>query len=300
MTFNQIKYFITVAECLSFTEAAKILFITQPALSRQISAMEEELGTRLILRDKKHLKLTPGGSLLYNRFRTILEYYTQAVHDARTANKGYEGHLRIGFLDIYDISDLFPEILKEFQERYTKIDLSLERYSLGELPQKLYDGSLDLVLTYGFSLFDRKELVTTDVQKFDSCIMLPAGHPLAAKEDLCLADLSGECFVQLEESASAEGHKFILNLLEKGGIHPEVRFVHKMEEAMLWVETGNAVTITSDRTIEKQNPHVVLREIQMEEAKGHDVTMAWHKNNYNPAIALFMEMLEKSIGQKEE
>ena len=176
MTFNQIKYFITVAECLSFTEAAKILFITQPALSRQISAMEEELGTQLIFRDKKQLKLTPGGSLLYNRFHVILDYYTQAVHDARTANKGYEGHLRIGFLDIYDISELFPEVLKKFQEKYTKIDLSLERYPLGELPQKLYDGSLDLVLTYGFSLFDRTELVTTDVQKFNSCIMLPAVH----------------------------------------------------------------------------------------------------------------------------
>ena len=61
MTFNQIKYFVTVAECLSFTEAAKCLFITQPALSRQINAMEEELGTKLFIRDKKRLKLTPGG-----------------------------------------------------------------------------------------------------------------------------------------------------------------------------------------------------------------------------------------------
>mgnify|MGYP000187079773 FL=1 len=52
MTFNQIKYFVTVAECLSFTEAAKCLFITQPALSRQINAMEEELGTRLFIREK--------------------------------------------------------------------------------------------------------------------------------------------------------------------------------------------------------------------------------------------------------
>lgn len=67
MTFNQIKYFVTVAECLSFTEAAKCLFITQPALSRQINAMEEELGTRLFIREKKRLKLTPGGSVLYNR-----------------------------------------------------------------------------------------------------------------------------------------------------------------------------------------------------------------------------------------
>ncbi len=299
MTFNQIRYFIAVAEHLSFTEAAKILFITQPALSRQISAMEEELGTQLILRDKKQLKLTPGGSLFYGRCKVILEYYTQAVCDARTANKGYEGHLRIGFLDIYDISELFPGVLKTFQEKYKNIALYLERDSLEELPQRLYDGSLDLVLTYGFSLSDWKELVTADIQKFNSCIMLPREHPLAGKADLCLGDLAGECFVQLEESASKEGHKFIMNLLEKSGIHPEVRFVHKMEDVMLWVETGKAVAVTSDRTIEKQNPHVILREIRMEEAKGHDVTMAWRRSNYNPAIAFFMEMLEKSLSRGE-
>lgn len=297
MTFNQIKYFITVAECLSFTEAAKCLFITQPALSRQISAMEEELGTQLLLRNKKKLKLTPGGSLLYNRFHVILEYYTQAVQDARTANKGYEGQLRIGFLDIYDISELFPEVLRKFQDKYPRIDLTMERHALGDLPQKLYEGSLDLIFTYGFSLFDRAELVTSNIQKFDSCMMLPTLHPLAHREDLCLADLAGERFVQLEENASEEGHRFILNLLDKGGIHPDVLFVHKMEDVMLWVQTGNAVAITTNRTIEKQNPHVVLREICMDEAKGHDVAMAWHRNNYNPAIALFMEMLEAAVSQ---
>ena len=76
-------------------------------------------------------------------------------------------------------------------------------------------------------------------------------------------------------------------------INPDILFVHKMEDVLLWVQTGNAVAITSNRTIEKQNAHVVLREIQMEEARGHDVAMAWHKSNYNPAIALFMEMLEQ-------
>ena len=111
MTFNQIKYFVTVAECLSFTEAAKCLFITQPALSRQINAMEEELGTRLFIREKKRLKLTPGGSVLYNRLPKVLSDYAEAVEDAKHANSGYEGELRIGFLDIYDISELFDDVI---------------------------------------------------------------------------------------------------------------------------------------------------------------------------------------------
>ncbi len=295
MTFNQLKYFVTVAECLSFTEAARCLFITQPALSRQISAMEEELGTRLILREHKKLRLTPGGLLLYQRFREILDAYSQAVADAKTANLGYEGSLRIGFLDVYDISELFPEVLHTFREQYPKISLTMERHGLGTLPVKLYDDSLDLILTYGFSLYDQPELVTVNIQKFTSCLMLPAAHPLTEKEDLCLQDLDRDQFVLLRDSICEEGHRYISSLFEKCGMHPNIMWADKMEDIMLWVQTNNAVSITSDRTIERQNSSVVLRPIPMPEAGGHDITMAWRKHNFNPAVALFMEMLEAHL-----
>ena len=293
MTFNQIKYFVTVAECLSFTEAAKCLFITQPALSRQINAMEEELGTRLFIREKKRLKLTPGGSVLYNRLPKVLSDYAEAVEDAKHANSGYEGELRIGFLDIYDISELFDDVIREFREAYEQIAMSLERFALGELPARLAAGDLDLILTYGFSLYDKPDLVTVNVQKFDSCIM--RNHPLAPQETVALAELKDERFIQLGPKASEEGFRYITNLCARCGIHPDFLLVEKMEDVMLWVQTGNGVAITSDRTIEGQNPHVVLRNIDMPEAKNHNITMAWRKNNYNPAIAIFMEMLEKKL-----
>jgi DNA-binding transcriptional LysR family regulator len=85
-----------------------------------------------------------------------------------------------------------------------------------------------------------------------------------------------------------------MKLLEKSGIRPNLMSVNKMEDVMLWVQTGNAVAITTNRTIESQNPNVILREIDMEEAKGHDITMAWRKNNYNPAITIFMNLLENT------
>jgi len=295
MTFNQIKYFVTVAECLSFTEAARCLFITQPALSRQISAMEEELGIRLLLREHRKLRLTPGGVLLYQRFREILNDYSQAVSDAKTANLGYEGSLHIGFLDVYDISDLFPDVLRTFREKYPKISLSMERYGLGELPAKLYDDSLDLILTYGFSLYDQPDLVIVNIQKFTSCMMLHVNHPLAAKTDLCLRDLAQEQFVLLRDSVCEEGHRYISSLFEKCYMHPDIMWADKMEDILLWVQTNNAVSITSDRTIEGQNPSVVLRRIPMEEAGGHDIAMAWRKTNFNQAITVFMGLLEERL-----
>ncbi|MCD8133563.1 MAG: hypothetical protein LUE19_06890 [Clostridiales bacterium] len=68
-----------------------------------------------------------------------------------------------------------------------------------------------------------------------------------------------------------------------------------MEDILLWVQTNNAVSITSDRTIEGQNPSVVLRRIPMKEAGGHDIAMAWRKTNFNPAINVFMGLLEERL-----
>ena len=295
MTLNQMKYFIAVARCLSFTEAARSLFMTQPALSRQIQAMEEEVGTRLFVRDKKTLKLTPGGVVLYNGLPDLLKRYEGMITDARNANRGFRGRLRIGVLDVYDISDLFPPVVDRFQEKYPDIRLSLERFSLGELPERLYQDELDLICTYGFSLFDKPDLVTEDVQKYDSCIMLSREHPLAYAEGLSLEDLRQERFVQLGRWVSEEGYQYIANLLNRSGVHGEIVQVNKMEDVLLWVQMGRGVAVTTNRSIEKFNPHVVIRELTTPDVKGHDITMAWRRGNYNPAISMFMEMVDECI-----
>lgn len=292
MTLNQLKYFIAVARCLSFTEAARSLFMTQPALSRQIQAMEAELGTQLFVRDKKTLKLTPGGSTLYNRLPDFLREYDEMMAEARDANRGFEGQLRVGILDVYDASELFSPVVARFQTNNPGIRLTMERVSLGELPERLYEGKLDIICTYGFSLFDKPDLMTVNVQKYDSCVMLNRNHPLADKPDLTLDDLRQERFVQLCNEASEEGYQYIANLLSRGGISPDILAVEKNEDVLLWVEMGGAVAVTSNQTIEKHNPRVVIRELNMPEVKGHDITMAWRRSNYNPAIALFMELIE--------
>lgn len=296
MTFNQIKYFITVAECLSFTEAAKCLFITQPALSRQISAIEEELNTRLFVRSKKALKLTPGGVLLYNKLPHLLEEYNGIVEEARSANNGFEGILRLGFLDIYDIQGIISPVVYEFQRKYPQIQVSMERGSLGLLPQKLYEDELDMILTYGFSLYDKPDLLVENVEEFRSCIMMPRNHPLAGKEGLKLSDLKDEVFATLRPQESEEGYNYIIALMHRYGIHPRLRLVDCNASVLLWVETGSCVAITSDRTIEQTNGSVIIRPIP--DIGPHDTALSWMKNNYNPAISLFLELFHQINGPK--
>lgn len=296
MTFNQIKYFIKLAETLSFTEAAKGLFITQPALSRQIAVMEDELGTPLFVREKKKLKLTPGGVVLYNRLPEILASYEEAVEEASSANQGFEGSLHIGILDIYDIAGHFTELIRDFQEKNPNIQLRLERFPLGELPRRLQQGNLDLILTYEFSLYEYPDILTAFLHTFDSCVMLKKSHPLADRERLQLSELKNDLFIQLSPQASEEGHQYLLHLFARAGFSPNIKKVDKMEDVLLWIQSGDYVAITSDCTTEKYYPEVKFLPIDMPEAKNHGVCVAWHKNNYNPAIAVFTTL----VAQKSE
>lgn len=295
MNFQQIKYFTTVAKCLSFTEAAKCLFITQPALSRQIDAIEKELNTKLFVRNKKSLKLTPGGVILYNKLPKLLLEYSDIVEEALNANNGFEGSLRMGFLDMYDIQNLISPVLQKFQEKYPQIQVSMARFSLGNLPKKLQEDQLDLILTYGFSLFDQPGLLVENVEKYETCIMIHKDHPLAGKKDLNLSDLKDEVFATLREKESEEGYDYIMNLFHRYGIRPKMKLVDSLENVLLWVETKSCVAITSNRTIEKYNPSVLFRPIPNLEK--HDTVWSWKKNNYNPAISLFMELFHKVMQQ---
>lgn len=85
MTFTQIEYFLALTKSLNMTEAARHLYITQPTLSRQISAMEEDMDVQLFYRTKGRLQLTPAGEQLSVRFENLLEDYRQSVKQARSS-----------------------------------------------------------------------------------------------------------------------------------------------------------------------------------------------------------------------
>jgi len=297
MTTNQIQYFITLAETLSYTAAAKYLFITQSNLSRQIQAMEDELGMSLFVRHTRNIKLTPGGVILYQRFKRIMKDYDDAIEEAVLASKGLEGQLAVEILDIIDIAKYYPTLLHAVRTAHPNLELKLRRRSLGELIRDLHENRADLILTFGFSTYNQPDLITIDVGLFDSCIMLSKNHPLAGKKDLNLNDLREEEFVQLDPKISTEGSRYLDALMSHAGIHPTVHSVESMSDVMLWVETENAVAITSTVSTEWNNPNVVIHPLKMSEAKNHAITFAWRRDNYNPAIAIFLEQVEQTVSR---
>ena len=152
MNLNQIKYFLVAAQCLSFTKAANQLYITQPALSRQIQMMEEELGVILFLRTSRKMQLTPAGVILKERFKNIYDDYNLAVAKARSAYQGLSGELNVGILEGTYVGDLFPNVLQYFSDHYPNVDVRINSYSFGNLIDGINSGELDVIITLKFDI----------------------------------------------------------------------------------------------------------------------------------------------------
>ena len=129
MNTNQLRYFVTAAECRSFTKAADQFYITQTAITQQIHALEDSLGVPLFDRTSRPITLTPAGSAFLNDARSILDRIDQAVNRIQEVSTGMVGTLRIGYTKGFERSN-FSSSLRFFHNKYPNILVSCGRSSL--------------------------------------------------------------------------------------------------------------------------------------------------------------------------
>lgn len=121
--FRQLRYFITLADTLNFGKAAEKLNITQPPLSRQISALEAMLGVRLFNRHHHGVSLTEAGRTFYADATTVVTAYHQACRNARLAESGEKGVLDVGFM-MHAAYSTLPEMTRRMMTSYPEVTLS--------------------------------------------------------------------------------------------------------------------------------------------------------------------------------
>lgn len=185
MNFTQINYFLTVAKCLSFTKAANLLYVSQPALSRQIIMMEDELGVKLFDRNNRSLQLTPSGRVMEEELNTIF------LKSQRCGNQGQKlpatnltSMLRVGILDGIAVEDLLSAPLREMQQDHPNIEVALFSFGYEELVSRLYDGRLDLIFTRKFDVEQRNDIEYRVIEKTEDYLIARKGYPRINKKRL--------------------------------------------------------------------------------------------------------------------
>lgn len=195
MELDQLRYFLRVAQRGSFTKAADELGVSQPALSRSIQKLEEELGQPVIERHPRHVTLTEAGALLQSRAQQIFTILDDTK--AEITDDGISGRVRVGAIPT--IAPYFlPKLLQQFATKFPKATVLVQENTTDNLLKSLTQGEIDLAILA--TPVPAKYLEVEELFEEELLLVLPLEHPLVEQEKIKIADIEPYPFVLLDEA----------------------------------------------------------------------------------------------------
>ncbi|MCX4617770.1 LysR family transcriptional regulator [Streptomyces mirabilis] len=193
---RDLRYFVAVAEELHFTRAAEKLYVSQPALSKQIRSLERQLGAPLFDRDQHGVRLTPVGAALLPHARAVLAAWAKADDAVRQARAAAQATLVVGMTTSPGRGGLLPAIRSRFTAAHPEIRLKLRQVGWEDPTAGLADRSSDVAFVW-LPLADAERYRWVVVATEPRLVALPETHPLAGRERVDFADLLDEAFLAL-------------------------------------------------------------------------------------------------------
>ncbi|WP_329118859.1 LysR family transcriptional regulator [Streptomyces sp. NBC_01353] len=193
---RDLRYFVAVAEELHFTRAAEKLYVSQPALSKQIRALERQLGAPLFDRDRHGVRLTPVGTALLPHARAVLAAWVEADEAVRRARADEQATLVVGMSTSPGRGGLLPAIRSRFTGAHPEIRLKLRQVGWEDPTAGLADGTSDVAFVW-LPLADAERYRWVVVATEPRLVALPETHPLAGRERVDFAELLDEPFLAL-------------------------------------------------------------------------------------------------------
>ena len=222
--FRQLRYFVAVAEELSFTKAAIRLHLSQPPLSQQIQALERDLGVRLLERTKRQVALTEPGRIFLEHARHILAQADDARSDAAAAAAGYSGQLRLAYTVSVSFHPALPQSLLRFGQLAPNVRLQLSEMYTEPQFAALLAGQLDVGFVRDAPLYgkDATGLHLRVIDHEPLLLALPAGHLLAGRASLHLSEVAGDAFVSQPRELAATLYDRLVKLAAAAGFQPRI------------------------------------------------------------------------------
>ncbi|QDR83485.1 LysR family transcriptional regulator [Sporomusa termitida] len=289
MDIRLMKEFICLAEQLNFSKAASRLYVSQSVLSRHIANLEKILGVQLFIRDTQSVQLTAAGEFVRDEFAAVVAKYDEAIRKINQMLSGIVGELRVGFLE-RAVKIFLPDLITQFRSMYPNVSLQLDQYNMGALAQALKREEIDIAFSL---LFDQPEkgYSSKTLYRDSLAIVLPKNHPFAGKKVISLADLAHEPFIFAGKGESPGMFKRVIELCMANGFSPNIIKQYSFpENALLMVKTGLGIAILS-RHMESTDSDLWFGSIEGDNTK-IDVVITWKTANTNPAIQLFLKLLD--------
>jgi DNA-binding transcriptional LysR family regulator len=289
MELTRLRSFIVLAERLHFGEAARLLHLSQPALSKQIRQLEVEIGAPLFDRGRHGARLTDVGSLFAEEARRLLRQADAALEQGRRAARGEVGRLAIGFG--FSTVTLVPRVISKFRLRHPWVEIELRDMSTPEQIDALRAGRIHI----GFvRLPAGRGLRRLPVLEDRLVLVLPAQAKVSYKP----GDLSGSRdspFIMLRRGLSLSLHEHIIRLCARYGFHPRVvQEANEFPTVLGLVAAGLGVALVPESQLRTQIEEITIQRIG-DRAAHWQVGAAWRREKGSPLTAEFLALLKEEL-----
>lgn len=284
---NYIQEYILLAETLNFSKTAEMSYITQPALSRHILVLEEEMGTKLLLRTTRNVQLTPAGEMVYEAFCSMMKLYNRAKENAQTFPEQPIGKLIINS-PYYWTGDYTEPLLLKFKELQSKCELSIRSCQPADGLAGLENNKCDLYISMDMPK------ISANIQKYSFAqeelrVFMTLNHSLAQKETIEMADFHNEIYIYLKEFEDWKNY-FIENFASKGIFPSEVACCEQVDSLGMLFQQKNGLCILPYSTRHIDRPYLVCRPFK--EPLFIDMYIYYRRDSLNPMVPIFLNAIQ--------
>jgi DNA-binding transcriptional LysR family regulator len=294
MELRHLRYFIAVAEELSFTRAARRLHLTQPSLTRQIRNLEVELGVRLLDRNRNQVSLTEEGMTFLVDAKRIVTLSLESVQTVQKRSRGETERLNVGYQCKFNFNFL-PVILVALNHVCPEITVNLFAMDPAEQFRALESRKLDVGFVGLRPPGSSKISTLLDwecIAHHRVVVVLPETHPLAKKQKIALAELQNLFFVTMSETTHPGLREWLSGLCVDAGYRPRIlQDVHLESDILTFVAAGLGVSLAREQIKSFPHPGVVFRPLL--KAVELDYCIAWSRDNRSKALTGFIELVKK-------
>jgi LysR family transcriptional regulator, benzoate and cis,cis-muconate-responsive activator of ben and cat genes len=290
MELRQLRYFVAVAQELSFTRAAQKLHLAQPALSRQIRQLEEEIGVRLLERNRRSTHLTDAGRVFLGEACALLEQTERAVRAAQKTDRAAAGQLNIGY--VWGLfHSLAPAIIGRFRQLLPDIAVNLFDLTATEQADALVEGKLDAGFIGFAQEADTAGLAKRKVGTSLFVAALPEKHPVARKSPVPLRALADDLFIMISEQSYPGASHYVSEACERAGFRPKIaRTVERGYTILGLVAARCGVALLPESLRNLPHPGVIFRPL-LDPPQG-DLFIAWRASRSHPARDTFLTVAD--------
>ena len=234
--------------------------------------------------------------MFLEEIRSIYSQYCEAVKKAKIAQWGVSSTLRVGILDGYVISGLFPKVINCLEREYSSMHIELFRGSFRQLTDSLYNESADMIITLEFSIRDKERLQFLPVSRTKDYMAMTRNNPLAAKEYISLKDMRNQVLIAISKEDSPFAYKCMSDMRSKIGVYLPQKDAPSLETCTLWTQAGLGITVLNSNNALALDPDVKF--VPLENVEGFvplntDMVVAWHRDNSNHALEAFLNVFRR-------